>query len=246
MSAAITKALHQVMSQVSYVQKTGKNTFHNYKYAGEAALLEALRPAMIEAGLILIPSVEAVSPIDEHGITTIRVEYTLAHKDGDIWPHKIVAAGAGGDKNKNGVGDKGLYKAITGANKYLLFKLFQIETGDDPEADSDHDRGGKRQNPHVTTPSDLSDAVVEYDQYGEPVDNIPLPERGIERLPKAKVRADFEIAGKAMMATQTEMELFQWARRAANLVGTFPADWDEIIRKRFAEHRDELRKGKAA
>ena len=34
------------------------------------------------------------------------------------------------------MGDKGLYKAITGANKYFLFKLFQIETGDDPERDT--------------------------------------------------------------------------------------------------------------
>ena len=44
----------------------------------------------------------------------------------------IIAAGCGGDRNKNGVGDKGLYKALTGANKYMLFKLFQIETGNDP------------------------------------------------------------------------------------------------------------------
>jgi hypothetical protein len=242
MSAKIAQALHQVMMSVGYVQKTGKNNFHGYKYAGEADLLEKLRPAMLDAGLLLIPSIQSVSPIDDHGITTVQMEYTLVHKDGEVWPHKIGAAGAGGDKNKNGVGDKGLYKAITGANKYLLFKLFQIETGDDPE----NDAPARRPNPHVTTPNDLSDAVLEYDQYGEPVDNIPLPEAGIERLPKAKVRADFETAGKAMMATKTEMELFQWAKRTANLVGTFPTDWDQIIRKRFAEHRDELRKGIAA
>lgn len=134
MSAKIAKALHEVMQKVAYVQKTGKNAFHGYKYAGEADLLDKLRPAMIEAGLILIPSVESFSGPDEHGITHVQVEYTLAHKDGDIWPHKVRAGGAGGDKNKNGVGDKGLYKAITGANKYFLFKLFQIETGDDPES----------------------------------------------------------------------------------------------------------------
>jgi hypothetical protein len=139
MSAKITQALHAVMSSVGYVQKTGKNAFHGYKYAGEADLLEKLRPAMLEAGLLLIPSVESVSAIDEHGITHIRMAYTLVHKDGDVWPEKIYAAGEGGDKNKNGVGDKGLYKAITGANKYLLFKLFQIETGDDPERDEVHD-----------------------------------------------------------------------------------------------------------
>ena len=37
------------------------------------------------------------------------------------------------DRNKNGVGDKGIYKAITGANKYALLKLLQLATGDDPE-----------------------------------------------------------------------------------------------------------------
>lgn len=156
MSAKIAAALHQVMSAVGYIQKTGHNKFHNYKYAGEADLLEKLRPAMLEAGLLLIPSVTSVSPIDEHGNTTVTLEYTLAHKDGDIWPHKIGAAGTGNDKNsKGGVGDKGTYKALTGANKYLLFKLFQIETGDDPEeaAEADHAPTRAPAKPKVVEPA---------------------------------------------------------------------------------------------
>lgn len=134
MSAKITAALHAVMSDVAYVQRNSRNDFHNYSYASEADLLDKLRPSMLKHGLILIPSVAEVTPVDAHGNTTVRMEYTLAHKDGDVWPHKIGAAGTGNDRAKNGnVGDKGTYKAITGANKYLLFKLFQIETGDDPE-----------------------------------------------------------------------------------------------------------------
>lgn len=136
MSKKIATALHEVMSKVTYVQKQGKNDFHGYKYASEADLLEKLRPAMVEAGLMLIPSVDKVTEVDQHGNTTVLLSYTLVHKDGDIWPHPIHAAGCGNDRNKTGVGDKGLYKALTGANKYLLFKLFQIETGDDPENDS--------------------------------------------------------------------------------------------------------------
>lgn len=139
MSAKILQALHAVMEDVSYVQKTGKNTFHGYSYAGEADLLDKLRPAMLKHGLLLIPSATEITPVDQYGNTTVRMEYTLAHKDGDVWPDKIGAIGTGNDKNKNGVGDKGTYKAITGANKYLLFKLFQIETGDDPEEASDAD-----------------------------------------------------------------------------------------------------------
>ena len=133
MSEKIAAALHSVMSKVGYVQKQSKNDHHGYKYASEADLLEKLRPAMIEAGLMLIPSIQSVTATDENGNTNVLISYTLVHKDGDVWPEKIMAAGCGGDKNKGGVGDKGLYKALTGANKYLLFKLFQIETGDDPE-----------------------------------------------------------------------------------------------------------------
>jgi len=132
----IIKALNEVMKDVSYVQKSSENKFHNYKYASESSLLESLRPSMIANGLVLIPSIGNVSSIDNHGNTTVTVEYTLAHTSGEIWPDKIIAVGCGNDKSKSGsVGDKGIYKALTGANKYLLFKLFQIETGDDPEKD---------------------------------------------------------------------------------------------------------------
>jgi hypothetical protein len=138
--AVIASALHAVMGKVGYVQKKGTNKFQDYKYAGEAHVLEALRPEMVDAGLMLIPSGKHRSAIDEYGITHVEVEYTLLHKDGSVWPDKIIAYGDGGDKNSKGVGDKGLYKALTGANKYLLFKLFQLETGDDPEKDSEHDK----------------------------------------------------------------------------------------------------------
>lgn len=139
--ALILRAMNAVMQEAAYVQKTGSNDFHGYRYASEADVLERLRPAMVKHGLILIPSVQQVSSIDTHGNTTVSVHYTLAHVSGAVWPQPIIAAGCGGDRNKNGVGDKGLYKALTGANKYMLFKLFQIETGDDPEeTQGDRDR----------------------------------------------------------------------------------------------------------
>lgn len=177
MSAKIATALHQVMSAVSYVQKTGKNAFHGYKYAGEADLLEVLRPAMVEAGLLLIPSISEVRPIDEYGNSVVIVEYTLAHKDGDVWPHPIRAAGAGNDKNKNGIGDKGVYKALTGANKYLLFKLFQIETGDDPETG---DTRGDHRDPSPPKPPAPRTPNVERDRhFGNAADEIRSGENGI-------------------------------------------------------------------
>lgn len=131
--AIIMRALNAVMQEVDYVQKKGENDFHGYRYATEADVLARLRPAMVKHGLVLIPSVNQVSSIDAYGNTAVTIQYTLAHVSGAVWPHPIIGAGCGNDKNKNGVGDKGLYKALTGANKYVLFKLFQIETGNDPE-----------------------------------------------------------------------------------------------------------------
>lgn len=138
--AVIVRALNAVMMEVDYVQKKGENDFHGYKYATEADVLDRLRPAMVKHGLVLIPSVQQVSTVDQHGNTTISIHYTLAHVSGAVWPTPVIAAGCGNDRNKNGVGDKGLYKAITGANKYMLFKLFQIETGNDEPEDTEGDR----------------------------------------------------------------------------------------------------------
>ena len=130
----ITVYLNRVMLEVGFVHKKDENKFSKYKYAGEAALLSALRPSMVKHGLALFPSVKSVSPIDEYGNTHVIINYTLSHISGAVWPHELQAAGCGNDRNsKGGVGDKGLYKAITGANKYMLFKLFQLETGDDAE-----------------------------------------------------------------------------------------------------------------
>lgn len=145
--SVIAAALWGVMAAVGYVQKTGENDFHHYSYASESDLLTVLRPEMIKQGLLLIPSGRRVSEIDQHGNLTVEIDYTLLHRSGAIWPEKITAFGAGNDKSqKGGVGDKGLYKALTGANKYLLFKLFQISTGDDPEtADLGHEGDPVRQ-----------------------------------------------------------------------------------------------------
>jgi len=136
----ILKALDQVWHEVSHAPKDRTNDHFHYDYTSEQGVLKVLRPAMLKAGLLLIPSGKDVSPIDENGNTFVTVDYTLAHKDGHIWPEKITGFGCGNDRAGNGkVGDKGLYKALTGANKYLLFKLFQIATGDDPENNSDSD-----------------------------------------------------------------------------------------------------------
>jgi len=103
----------------------------------------------------------------------------------------------------------------------------------------------KRENPHVTRPTDIV-PDVEYNQFGEPVDNIPNGDPGIERLPKAKSRTEFETLQKQLNSIQTPEVLATWGEKNANLIATLPTDWQAIMRGLYAEHMTELRKGRAA
>ena len=115
---------------VGYVKKSGRNPL-GYSYASESDVISKVRGALLENNLVLVPSVGACAFDPNLGITEVHVDYRLIHSSGEVLKFKII--GQGMDRNKNGVGDKGIYKAITGANKYALLKLLQLATGDDPE-----------------------------------------------------------------------------------------------------------------
>jgi hypothetical protein len=135
------------------------------------------------------------------------------------------------------------------AKDRVILKLLNIHGALYSEAEADEFReagpGAKRQNPHVTRPEDIVPAI-DYDQHGEPIDNIPSGDPGIERLSKAKAREDFAAAQNEMRATKTEADLKRWADRNANRIQSYPPDWQDIIRGLYAEHRDDLRQGVAA
>jgi len=136
----VLSAILWVMRKAGYVQKMGKNQSMDYKFVQEAGVIELLRPHMIEAGLVIVPNVK-MQQIDQDRNVYVETEYTVTHVDsGDFIVFTM--PGCGNDyRGKSGMaGDKGLPKAITGANKYALLKLFQLPTGDDPEIDSDIDK----------------------------------------------------------------------------------------------------------
>lgn len=124
--------LAEVMAEVGRVPKRGRNEFHKYWYATEADIVEAVRGALSSRGVSLIPSITEV--LREGTLTTVLMEFQFADgATGETSTHKW--AGTGDDK-----GDKGLYKAMTGALKYFLLKTFLMPTGDDPEADESTDK----------------------------------------------------------------------------------------------------------
>jgi len=119
--------LAEVVTEVGRVPKKGRNDFHKYDYVREEDLLEAIRGALAKRQIALLPSAPTV--VRDGTLTTVHMTFTFA--DGESGEtHTVEWAGTGEDK-----GDKGLYKAYTGALKYFLMKTFLIPTGDDPEDD---------------------------------------------------------------------------------------------------------------
>lgn len=163
-------ALQAAAMEVGYVQKKGRNDFQQYNYVTESDVVAQTREALLNNDIVMIPSVESVSH-DEWGNTNIIVTYTVHHTaSGQSLTFNM--AGAGNDRNSKGVGDKGIYKALTGCNKYALLKALQLATGDDPEQEKDEPvRNAPQTAPKAAGAAQT--APVEVDV--SPADKTPAP-----------------------------------------------------------------------
>ena len=133
---SLYRKILEVMKKVNAVPKDKVNDFHKYTYTSEAAVIKAVREAMVEVGLIAIPEILHTEEKTDGKTTIATIRYCLKVIDTETGAYEnICVVGQGMD-----TGDKAYYKAITGANKYALMKLFQIPSTDDPEADIETDK----------------------------------------------------------------------------------------------------------
>lgn len=147
---SLVRKLSEVMAAVGYLQKTGKNTAQGYNYATEADVAEMMREELAKRQVFIFPSVvkcertQVVRPGFAQDKPN-RVSYAT-----DLIMRWTFADGESGETMECDIpgcsespGDKGVYVAMTGSEKYLLMKSFLIPTGDDPESDDNEPRGTK-------------------------------------------------------------------------------------------------------
>ncbi|MDL2280351.1 ERF family protein [Selenomonadales bacterium OttesenSCG-928-I06] len=126
--------LRDVLNKCEW-EKTGKNKNQGYKYIPESQYKNNFKKALSEAGLdFKCNELEAEflgSISDKMNMVKVKYEYLI--KDPETGESEIYTnSGMGAD-----MGDKGIYKAATGAFKYFVANNFLVAENMDPENDEE-------------------------------------------------------------------------------------------------------------
>lgn len=126
--------LRKALFKKGIVARDRTNTYDNYKYFSEAGYKKLFTELFSNAGLELTTTIDEVERFTVDGKQNngrqVKVLFTLSDVETGF-AETSTFYGEGFDK-----GDKGLYKAYTGALKYYLANTFMVATGDDPEVES--------------------------------------------------------------------------------------------------------------
>jgi len=141
---SIVKKIIEVMKDVDYLQKDGKVAYKNtrYNYLSEEKITATIRQSLIKNKIIMFPidmkETEVTERTDSGNlISRIRATYRIQDIEDDSYID-VLTLGYGMDS-----GDKGIYKAMTGAFKYAQRETFMISTGDDPDHISSNELNDK-------------------------------------------------------------------------------------------------------
>jgi hypothetical protein len=150
-SLNIYQRLIEVMKEVRYIEKEQKTVNKQYRFVSHDAVTSATSQAFINNGVYAKPRIikheinmvnikrsdkyKGTSYEENSFICNVEVEYEFINIDNpEDKITQINGLGQGIDTQ-----DKACGKAISYACKYALLKALGIETGDDPERDTDYD-----------------------------------------------------------------------------------------------------------
>lgn len=135
--STIYAKLNQIQKEIPALKKEGLNTAQHYTYLADYQLAELFKDLCAKHNVVfvygsrILGKTEWTSGKGQHWVMTdVSVDYMFVDADNPTSYIEGSAVGQGADTS-----DKGVYKAITGAVKYILMKTFFLATGDDAEKD---------------------------------------------------------------------------------------------------------------
>jgi hypothetical protein len=138
----IDAMLAEVGREVAYVHKGGTNSAQRYSYARAEDVLKKVNEALFSRGISVSSKADLVyfnvTQYEKNSKQMFRtdaaVHLALTFSFGEE-VRTVEAVGSATDTS-----DKAVFKANTGALKYVLANAFLISWGDDPEADEAVDK----------------------------------------------------------------------------------------------------------
>jgi hypothetical protein len=139
----LVNKLVAIMGELGSVPKEGFNSAQKYRFVRESDVVEKLVPLLARYHVYLHTTVseyrhealyQTQSGMTMWCDTVFMVGTWIDGDSGEVLP-AATFVGTGAD-----TGDKAVFKAQTGAEKYLLLKSLLISTGDDPEGDEKVDK----------------------------------------------------------------------------------------------------------
>ena len=217
---SIATKLVKVMDDCSYVQKDGKNSFHNYNYTSAANILVKVNESLVKNGLASFATPELIRFEDvktakgntEH-LATVKMIVSLLDTETDE-NLDIVGIGSGQD-----VGDKAVMKAQTAALKYAWMLTLNISTGDDPEADSKVDERmntntpAKSKTATTSQPAKPQQQQTTFQQAQQSVGDMRKDEKAKsseEKIDESKIKFLFARVNKSGITSEDLHGIIKW------------------------------------
>lgn len=192
---SVHEALADVMARVRHVSKSDFNAHHRFSFRGIDAVVNAVGPALRDAGVMVIPSVQSITyePMTTSGqkdamACRVLVEYRFYGPAGDSIP--AVVPGEAWD-----FGDKATPKAMSVAFRTALLQALALPT-DEMDPDAQSYEGRRREDPVLTAKNEVA-AAWRAAHNGD--------------LDADALRADYEQWAAAPLADATAPQLHDYA-----------------------------------
>ena len=182
-----------VQQAVEIAKKEGRNEHHQYWYAKEINILDAVKPLLGKYSLLVTQTTVSHEIVD--GLNKIGIDFTITNAANP--EEKITERfyGTGADKAGTTVGTPIAY---TMAVKYFLAKTFLLETGDDAEIEKRKKAGGNNETPEqkftkakgMIEKMNKVEGLLEYDKIAKQSESFtPAMKAEIHKLISTKVDA---------------------------------------------------------
>jgi hypothetical protein len=150
--------LFAIMQDLPFIEKDKTNEHFKYRFASEETIKRTIQPLLVKHRILFTPIGEEVLSI-EKPVTTIRIRYRFIDIDDGSYVEGE-GIGSGADTQ-----DKGTFKALTGALKYIFTSQFVVPTGDDPENEpKTKTSSGPKPQPSSGRKQDPESAITEPQQ----------------------------------------------------------------------------------